>query len=316
MKSANCAEKRTFLSRKTRRTLFICLGLSWPIIHFLVFWVYVNIDTFALSFQRFSTMEGKYVWYGLNNFRELMQRLGGNPDKTFIRMTLNSFLFLPWNVLVLLPLSLVAAYVLYKKVWGMKIFRVIFFLPNIISVVVLTMMFLFSFDSSIGFVNKIFVALGMEKLLPTGGWFGNVHTAFPMILLYCLWAGIGYNVVLVTGAMVRVPQEVIESARLDGVRFWREFGSIILPMISPTVSTLIVTGSTAVLTLFLQPMLLTGGQPANSTYTIAYMINDMVRSQGRINMAATLGVFFSLIGVPLILFLKWGVGKLLPDVEY
>jgi ABC-type sugar transport system permease subunit len=304
-------------TRKFKKKLFITLGLLWPTAHFLVFVLYINADTILMSFQRFNVFKGEYMYAGIDNYKKLFQALNGYPSKTLLKSVVNSFLFLPWNVLVLLPLSLVAAYILYKKIIGHRIFRIIFFLPSVISIVVLTMMFKFSFDSSIGIVNPLLSFLGWGDLIPKGGWFGNAASAFPMVLFYCLWVGIGYNVVLATGAMVRIPSDVIESAKLDGIGFFREFRSITIPMVSPTINTLIVTGSAAVFTLFLQPQLLTAGGPDNSTFTIAYVINELVRGPSAdLNYAATIGVFFTLIGVPFILGLKALVGKILPDVEY
>ena len=303
------------LNQKQRNNIFIFLMLLWPVIHFIIFWVYINIDTIALTFQRFDVFSGEYVFYGLENYRSMIKNLQGYPSKTLQYALLNSFLFFPFNAVLLLPISIICAYILYKKVPGYAVFRIIFFLPSIISMVVLTMVFKFSFDSTIGFINPIIRALGLEKIIPANGWFASVNTAFPMILLYCLWAGIGYNVVLVTGAMARVPIEIIESTRLDGIGFFRELWSMHLPLISSTLGTLFILSITSVFTVFLQPMLLTGGLPDDRTYTIPYLVNEQVKG-GYLTTAATLGVSFSIVGVPFVMGIRYLIAKYMPTYEY
>jgi multiple sugar transport system permease protein/N-acetylglucosamine transport system permease protein len=230
----------------------------------------------------------------------------------------NSLLYFPFNNFVLLPISLVCAYLLYKKVAGYRAFRVIFFFPSIISVVVLTLVFGFMFSSTFGPVNSILKAIGLGKIIPSDGWLGSKSTAQPMIFLYCLWAGIGYNVVLFSGAMQRVPAEILESARIDGVGMVREFAQIIVPIIFPTISTLFIQGCTVVFTLFMQPMLLTGGGPNNETMTIAYYVVNMVKSGAPRNLidAATVGIFFSVIAIPVIFGIKALLERITPQVEY
>ena len=203
-----------------------------------------------------------------------------------------------------------------KKVWGTKVFRIIFFLPNIISIVVLTMAFRFMFDSSFGPINYLLRGIGLEKLIPANGWLGDKSTALIMVLVYCLWAGIGYNVVLLSGSMNRIPPEIYEAARLDGVGVGRELTQIVVPMISGTITTLFVSGISVIFTLFLQPMLLTNGGPYNGlSSTIAFFIVNTINA-GDLYHAAATGLVFSIIGIPIIQLIKWGIEKLLPVVEY
>lgn len=301
-----------------KKTPFVYLMILWPTIHFLVFWVYINIDTIVLSFQRFSVNKGEYVGVGFMNYRELFKAIfEAYPDGTIRDAILNSLTLFLSNNLILLPLSIISGYVLYKKVFMSGFFRVVFYLPSIISIVVLTMCFKFMFDPRIGIISPILEGLGLGGIVPEFGWFANINTAWGMVLLYCCWAGIGYNVLLLTGAFSRIPMDLVESAKLDGIGFWRELVSITLPLISSTLNTLLVLGSTAVLTTFLQPMMLTGGGPNNSTFTIAYYIAAMVKQGANgICSAATLGVFVSVIALPILLGFRKLLNKLLPSVEF
>ena len=125
----------------------------------------------------------------------------------------------------------------------------------------------------------------------------------------------GIKRVLVTGAMSRVPPEIIESTRLDGIGFFRELWSMHLPLISSTLGTLFILSITSVFTVFLQPQLLTGGLPDDRTYTVPYLVNEQVKG-GYLTTAATLGVSFSLVGIPFVMGIRYAISKWLPTYEY
>ena len=182
--------------------------------------------------------------------------------------------------------------------------------------VVLTMLFSFMFDSSIGVVDSLLRAIGLERVIPDLGWFGDKRTAMPLLLLYCVWAGIGYNVVLLSGAMSRVPSEIVESGRLDGLTMFREMRSITLPLTGSTISTLLMMGVTVIFTLFMQPQLITNGGPNGETYTIALYIVNAIRSDGNLTMGATVGILCALVGTPIVLVVRKVLEKVFPVYEY
>jgi ABC-type sugar transport system permease subunit len=298
------------------RKIFIISMIIYPIIHFLVFWLYVNIDSIIMAFQDFNYFEEKEIFVGLENFKWALDELYGLGKPDLINCIKNSVLLFLSNNFVILPISIFCAYIFYKKVPGHKIFKVIFFLPNIISVVVLTLAFSFMFNTSFGPVNELLKWIGLESLIPANGWFSDKNTAFIMVLIYCLWAGIGYNVVLLSGAIGRIPEEVIESGKLDGIGMWRELFVIVVPLIFPTITTLFVTGVTVIFTLFLQPMLLTGGGPFNHiSGTISLFIVELVNASD-LYKAAAVGLLFSLVGIPLVQIVKFIFERISPDVEY
>lgn len=311
-------ESKTVVKKKkiniTTRIFIICM-LALPVLNFLVFWVYTNIDTIFLAFQRFDVFTGKYKSAGLHNFRELFKAFRNIPTRQMTYAVKNSITNMLWNTFVSLPIALVCTYVFFRKIPGYNVFRIIFFLPAIISSVVLTIAYKFSFDTSFGIVNSIIKNVGLGYLLPQEGWFGTPSRAWFMILLYGSWAGVGYNVLLLSGSMSRIPAEVLESARIDGIGMFRELVFIIIPMIFSTITTMLVLFLSNVFSYFLTPMLLTGGNPDYGTYTIAYVITDLVK-QDQLNKAAAYGVFFSVIGVPFVLGFKMLLEKLVTSTEY
>lgn len=299
------------MSSKAKKNRFIILMLAFPVIHFLIFFVYININTIMMCFQRFSFMTNTVKFAGLDNFTRLFGDMASKP--ILGKAIVNSLLFIPVTNGILLPLSLIAAYFLFKKVFLHKFYRTIFFLPSIISIVILTMVFSFMFDSTFGVFNDFLKWLGLSSWQRT--WFGDTRTAMPMVFLYCIWAGIGFNVVLLSSAITRIPQEIIEFGQLEGIGMWKEMTRVVIPMIWPTVSTVFVLGSTSAFTIFLQPQLLTNGGPNGSSYTIALYILEQVRG-ANYEYASTIGVFFAVIGVCLVMFFKRLLEKIGPTVEY
>ena len=144
-------------------------------------------------------------------------------------------------------------------------------------------------------------------------------TATPTIIAFTIWTGLGVNMILYLGAMNRLPQEVIEAGELDGISWWREMFVIVLPMIWPTVSTTLILQFTQLFNSS-GPILLfgTAGIPAGSydTTTISYWIFSATQAGNDLNFPAAMGLFFTLISFPIVLFVRWLFNKIDPDVEY
>ena len=277
----------------------------------LVFTVYINFDTILLCFQKFNFMTGETEFAGFYWFEKFFEEL--KTTYALQRSFINSMWFIPVTNFILLPLSVVVAYFLFKKIPMAKFFRVVFFIPSIISIVILTMSFSFMFDSTFGIVNDLLTKLGLEEWKRT--WLGDPDTAMPMVYLYCVWAGIGYNVVLLGGAMGRLPEEILEYGHVEGIGLWTELTKVVIPMIWPTISTLFITGTTSAFTIFMQPKLLTGGGPNFASSTISLFVVQQTES-ANLHWAATVGVMFSVMGIAVVLLVKWVIDRFNPEIEY
>ena len=308
-------KKKRITKTELLRAIFIISFITIPILHFLIFTIYVNADTIFLSFQRFDVLTRKYRWVHLENYKEFFEGFN-SPGSVLGKAIRNSILFFVLNDFVILPLSYLCAYFMYKKIPFSNGFRIIFYFPSIISSVVLTMLFSFMFDSSIGIVDSFLRFIGLESKIPELGWFGDSRTAMPVLLLYCLWAGIGANIVLISGAMSRIPTEIIEAGKLDGLSMFKEMIYVTLPLTGSLIATLMMMGVPVIFTFFLPVMLITNGGPDGETYTIAMYIVNSIRTNNNITMGATVGVICALIGTPLVIVLKKLVENLFPTYEY
>lgn len=146
--------------------------LLYPVLHMLVFTLYINFDTIALCFQRFNFSTGQTEFSGLYWFKRFFEELG--QSYALRRSFTNSLWFIPVTNFILLPLSILAAFFLFKKVPFSRMYRVVFFIPSIISIVIMTMCFSFMFDSTFGVVNDLLGKMGLESLQRT--WLGDPGT--------------------------------------------------------------------------------------------------------------------------------------------
>ena len=293
--------KRGLTPSKRGQTLFLTVMLIVPIVQWAIFWLYVNIQTILLGFQ---TRIGEWT---LSNFRQLFYELGtaGSNINTAV---LNTLRYFATNVCVIMVLALIISYFMFRQIKGARVFRIIFYLPAIISTVAMTTVFE-NFIAPTGPVGYIFESLGREapELL------ADSSTATNTIIFYTVWTGFGTNILLFTGAMSRVPMSVLESAKLDGAGMGREIVSIILPLIWPTISTLLILNCTSIFSASGPILLFTSGR--YGTTTIGYWIFDMVYNYNSYNMVSAAGLFFTCIGVPFIMLVRWLIEKI-PAVEY
>ena len=168
-------------------------------------------------------------------------------------------------------------------------------------------------------IPDLFTSLGIEDKLPWLGFFGDPKWAWWMVLFYGLWTGIGGNIVLISGSMARIPTEVIEAGKLDGLSMLKELWYVVIPLIGSTISTLMLMGTAVIFTYFLQPKLLLGDSAeAVGGFTIALFIVNNVRDNGTPQMAmgATIGIMCALIGTPIVVCSRKILDKVFPVYEY
>lgn len=312
-----CTKKtRKKITKKRKKELiFIVVLLAYPLLQFLLTWIFVNSYSIILAFENIS-LEGKVTFAGLDNFIYVIKGFydvnqgaaiigNGNKIPYNLMIFLNSLGYGVVTIFISLPLALLCSYFLSKKMPLANVFRFIFFLPNIISIVALIYAFrMQALDPNAGLVYKFLEFFGFKaETWP--------NTSI-IVYIYCIWAGLGYNVLLLSGAIGRIPKELFESAEIDGASSFQEFRKIMVPMIWPTVVTLIVLGMTSILTLYLQPVLF---DLANNE-TIAGTIFEGVKGgKNQYPMFAAFGLLFSFVLAPLILYVRKVISKKYSDMD-
>lgn len=297
------------LNNKTKKRLFIVTILAWPVLHWLVFTLYMNFQTVIYSFERFNIFTAKMQFVMFDNYKDLFDNIISNTDSFGIAFR-NMFFWLVLNVFVIIPLAMIVAYVLSKKVPLYKFYSTVFFIPNIVSIVILTMLWGFMWAPNNGIINGILDMLKLGNLKHV--WLGDPKTALPVVFIYCVWAGIGWCNLILSGAIGKISPDMLEAAALDGVTNLQEFFYIIIPSIWTTVVTIVIIYAADSFRVFLTPQLLTNGQ--YDTTSVALKIVEYVTGNGSggsdYGVASAAGVMIAVVGFICVYTIKFFIEKL------
>lgn len=306
------AHKKLGASDK-KNILFICLVAALPVLQFLIFYVGVNINSVIMAFQRYeideSTNIGGYAWNGLDNFRRAFSELTRTGN--MLRALGNSCVYFLVSVLVGITVSLIFSYYIYKRRKCASFFKVMLFLPSIISSIVLIIIFKqFANFAVPDIVGKIF-GVNIGSLLNTD------KTAFGTVLFYCIWFGCGSNVLIYLGTMNGIPESLVEACELDGANAFQEFIHVTLPSVYPTVSTFVITALAA---LFTADMGLYSFYSAEASYSIQTIGYYLLRETRAASFAgypylSALGIIFTAVTIPLTILLRKALEKFGPSPD-
>lgn len=311
------------IKKNKKKLLFIYGFLAWPIIHFIVFWIGMNFGTFINSFFKIS-LDGSRTFVAFEQYKDILSILTGAKSNGVLNYhaVWNTFSLIPLSLFINLPITLIFAYGIYKKIAGHRIFRTVLFLPAIISIVVLTLAFRTALNDKTGIVIKFLNLLGLagdgtsenQGIIPIGGWLGNNDTMWGTILIFSVWTGVSGSLIYFTSAMSRLPKSIFESAELDGASEFKQFFSIVMPLIWPTVTTMSITLVAGVFSWFLPSLLLTDG--ADRATTMALMIMQVITNDHTNTVMSAFGVLIAIFGSVVILSFKKLMEKITEEVQY
>jgi ABC-type sugar transport system permease subunit len=275
-------------SRRDRKGYWFALPYA---IFFLAFVAYPLVFSFVLMFHRWNIVS-PMEWAGLRNFVRLFN------DPLFYRSLLNTLLFLVIHIPLQAGVALAFALLLHSKVKFRGLFRALYFFPVVVSGVVVTILWqqLYSYDY--GLLNQLLVMAG----LPRAPWLVDPAFSMPSIAVMATWKNVGIYIVLFLVGLQNIPNELYEAAEIDGAARKNRFLHITLPMLNPTIIVIIVLSTIGGFSLFIEPYVLTGGGPMQSSLSAMLYIYNQAFYFNHMGYAAALGFVFALIilGVVLI----------------
>ena len=269
-----------------KRRAFVLACVAPAVILFAIFMVWPTFNVFRLSLFQRSTFNPNEVFIGLKNFEMLMN------DATFIRSMQNMLLLIVMVTVFTMGTALIFAGILTReKLRGNDFFRIVFYIPNILSVVVISGIFSAIYDVDRGMLNSILSVFGKEGIL----WKGEEHVITSLVIAM-VWQAIGYYMVMYMSAMAAVPESLYESAGLDGATRITQFFQITIPLIWTNIRTTLtffVISTINMAYLFVSAM--TGGGPNNaSNVALLYMYNQK-NLGGGYGYAMAIGVIIFLV---------------------
>ncbi len=254
------------------------------LLHFITFIAFPVLFSFFLMFHKWNIIS-PMEYTGLHNFYRLLN------DHLFFRSIFNTFIFLAIHVPLQIVVALFFAEILNQNIRFRGFFRAAFFLPVVVSGVVVTMLWeqLYGYDT--GLLNRLLVTVGFAKI----GWLVSPQNAMPSIAIMATWKNVGLYIVLFLVGLQSVPAQYYEAADLEGAGRWQKFRHITLPSINPTMLMVVILSTIGGFSLFIEPYIMTGGGPLNSTLSAVLYIYKQAFFYYHMGYAATLGFFFALI---------------------
>lgn len=269
------------------------LIVSPYIIHFGLFVLFPVVFSIVLTFHKWNIIS-PMEYSGISNYIQLIN------DKTFFKAMGNTLIFLVIHIPLQIIVALFLAQVLNQKIRLKGMFRGAFFLPVIVSGVVVTILWqqLYGFDT--GLLNRILTSVKLGKV----GWLIDPDVAMPAIALMATWKNVGLYIILFLVGLQTVPTQYYEAADLEGAGQLQKFFRITLPMINPTIFMVVILSTIGGFSLFIEPYIMTGGGPLNSTLSAVLYIYKQGFFYYHMGYAATLGLFFALIILAVVVIQK------------
>lgn len=304
------------LSEKNKNRIFIILMLLVPIAHFLVFWLYIKGSSILLAFQNPYTEERS-----LENFTRFFNQFArdwNSPDGALKHCLQNTFITAGISMFVCMPLAIFSSYVLFKKFYGHTILRVIFYLPGIFGTVICTMMLKYILDAN-GPIVLLCKNLGID--LPPeviySGLLLNPVTGRATYFITMISIG-GSSILLITGALQKIPRDLFDVGKLEGMGMFREFINVTVPCSWSTIGIMWVMTFAGVWGDYSRSFLLTGGSYGTNTFGYYLFARTLAATGGteNYNYPAAIGLLLSAVVIPLTLLLRWASTKLVTDVEF
>ncbi len=233
--------KRIIIENK-RKALFSLIMLAIPILHFLVFYLYINLSSFSLAFKKYEIVEGTGLvssFAKFDNFKDAFNLLFSASGWGKIK---NSLIFESVNLFLVTPLTLIFAFYIYKKAIMGKFFKVMLFMPYILSEIIVATLYKYMTNNVIPYIMQSWFGVEIPQLLADA----KTQMATAIVFNIIMWFGI--NSLIYSSAMEDVNISMSEAAQLDGANVAQEFIYVTVPTIFPTIVTLFIVALAAVFT--------------------------------------------------------------------
>lgn len=274
------------------------IGVAWlclaPALGLAVVFVFIPlVEVCYLSFTNWDLLRATKSWVGWKNYEYIFK------DQKFIQSIWNTLYFAGVKIPLDLVLSLFIAVLLDKRIRGLRFYRASYFAPVVIPVVAASLIWVWLFDPGLGPLNQI---LGLFGISPSR-WLHDPASAMFSIVLFSLWKGLGYDIVIFLAGLQGIPPTYSEVASIDGAGSWNIFFKITLPLLSPVIFFVILMGIINSFKIFTEISVMTPkGGPLYSTGVIVFYIYQQAFENYRIGRAAAASIvlFFLILAITMV----------------
>ena len=259
----------------------------------IVFFFIPFFQTFGLSFFDYSSSLYNPDFAGIDNYVKLFK------EPVFYKVMFNTFLYLVIAVPFLVTFPLFLAILINQKIRGVTLYKILLYLPVIVSIVVAAIAFKWLYAGQ-GILNYIMTLFHLKPI----GWLVDTDWALFAVAVVTIWKGIGYYMMIYLASLMSVPQELYEACDIDGANFLTKHLTVTIPHIMPTIALVSTISTISAMKVFAEIYVMTKGGPLNSTKTIVYYIYERAFENLDLGYASALAVvllvivmIFSLINI-------------------
>lgn len=260
---------------------------------FIVFFFIPFFQTFGLSFFDYSSSLYNPNFVGADNYIKLFK------EPVFYKVMFNTFMYLVIAVPFLVTFPLFLAILINQKIRGITLYKILLYLPVIVSIVVAAIAFKWLYAGQ-GILNYILSLFHIKSI----GWLVDTKWALFSVALVTIWKGIGYYMMIYLASLMSVPQDLYEACDIDGANFITKHLTVTIPHIMPTIALVSTISTISAMKVFAEIYVMTKGGPLNSTKTIVYYIYERAFENLDLGYASALAVVllvvvmgFSLINI-------------------
>lgn len=250
----------------------------------VIFFFIPFFQTFLLSFLDYSHNIYKPEFIGLENYINLFK----NP--IFYKVLWNTFIYLFVAVPILAIFPLFLAILINQKIKGVTLYKILIYLPVIVSIVVAAIAFKWLYADQ-GILNYLVTKLVMEPI----GWLTDPNFALYSVIIVTIWKGIGYYMIIYLAALMSVPKELYEACDIDGANFLTKHLTVTVPHIMPTIALVTTISAISAMKVFAEIYVMTKGGPLNSSKTIVYYIYERAFENLDLGFASAMAVVLLII---------------------
>ncbi len=236
------------------------------LLFFSIIYLYPIISSFVISFYKYDPLDKTHPFMGLKNYVNLFK------NEAFITSLKNTAIFCIFNVGIGLPIALFLAWLFNKILRFAKIYRTVYFIPVVTSLVVCALIWGWIYQpSKAGLLNFI-----LEKIFGIGPflWLQDKKLALPSIIAMSIWKTLGFRMVIFSAGLQSIPDTYYEASKVDGAKWYNDLFNITIPLLKPTILFVLVTSLIASSKVFAEIFVMTEGGPLNATRTIVFHIYE------------------------------------------
>lgn len=282
------------------KSIFIFLCVAPAVILFTIFMIIPTVNIFRMSVYKWGGYSANKTFVGFDNFKILAQ------DMKFLQSLQNTILLIVIVTIITISFALIFAAILTReKIVGQNFFRIVFYIPNILSIVVISAIFSAILDSKTGLLNSI-LALFRGKESEPIYWLGDQKIIIFSIAMAMIWQAIGYYMVMYMAGMASVPESVYESADIEGANRIRQFFTLTIPLIWTNIRTTLTFFIISSINLsFMLVKAMTGGGPDGSTEVFLSYMYKQAYTNSSYGYGMAIGVVIFLFSFALSAIVNW-----------